>query len=405
MLLDGMKIVSFCHFLQGPAAMQYLGDMGADVVRIEPPHGSYERRWAGAGARVGGVSSLYLCANRNARSIAIDLKKPQAKAIVMRLIEASHAVAENFRPGTLERLGLGFADVRARKPDIIYASASGFGSTGPYAQRPGQDLLIQAMSGVVAANGAGPHRPTAIGCAAMDQHGAALFALGIAGAYARWLRTGEGTRVEASLLGAGIDLQAESLVAYFASGKGDEVFERAEPLATWFHQAPYGIYRIADGHVALSLNPVEKLGRALATDALDAFVGADPYANRDAIARIVAGELATRRFDDLAVAFDAEQMWYARVDNFDDLANNPQVQHNGVFADVDINGETARLVNHPNRYDGAAPTAHRFALQQGADTCEVLAEAGYGEAEIKSMLQEGVVHAPSDRDELQEAGS
>ena len=220
MLLDGMKIVSFCHFLQGPAAMQYLGDMGAEVIRIEPPHGSYERHWAGAGARVGGVSSLYLCANRNARSIAIDLKKPGAKEIVMALIESSHAVAENFRPGTLDRLGLGFAAVKAQKPDIIYASASGFGATGPYAQRPGQDLLIQAMSGIVSANGAGAHRPTAIGCAAADQHGAALFALGIAGAYARWLRTGEGTHVEASLLGAGIDLQAESLVAYYASGEG-----------------------------------------------------------------------------------------------------------------------------------------------------------------------------------------
>ncbi len=395
MLLDGMKIVSFCHFLQGPAAMQYLGDMGAEVIRIEPPHGSYERHWAGAGARVGGVSSLYLCANRNARSIAIDLKKPGAREIVMALIEKSHAVAENFRPGTLGRLGLGFEDVKAQKPDIIYASASGFGATGPYAERPGQDLLIQAMSGIVSANGAGAHRPTAIGCAAADQHGAALFALGIAGAYARWLRTGEGTHVEASLLGAGIDLQAESLVAYYASGKGDEVFDRAEPLATWFHQAPYGIYRIADGHIALSLNPVEKLGRALATDAFAPFVGADPYANRDAIAEIVATELAARPYEALAAAFDAEQMWYARVDNFDDLAKNPQVQHNEVFSDFEVNGETARLVNHPNRYDGAVPKTHHFALQQGADTRAVLAEAGYGNGEIEALLNDGVVHAPS----------
>ena len=390
-----MKIVSFCHFLQGPAAMQYLGDMGAEVIRIEPPRGSYERHWAGAGARVGGVSSLYLCANRNARSIAIDLKKPGAKEVVMALIDKSHVVAENFRPGTLERLGLGFEAVRARKPDIIYASASGFGATGPYAERPGQDLLIQAMSGIVAANGAGAHRPTAIGCAAADQHGAALFALGIAGAYARWLRTGEGTHVEASLLGAGIDLQAESLVAYYASEKGDEVFDRAEPLATWFHQAPYGIYRIADGHIALSLNPVEKLGRALATDVFERFVGVDPYEHRDAIAGTLAAKLTTRRFEELAAAFDAEQMWYARVDNFDDLANNPQVQHNEVFADVEVNGATARLVNHPNRYDGAVPPTRHFALQQGADSREVLAEAGYGTGEIEKLLSDGVVHAPS----------
>jgi crotonobetainyl-CoA:carnitine CoA-transferase CaiB-like acyl-CoA transferase len=393
-LLDGMKIVSFCHFLQGPAAMQYLGDMGAEVVRIEPPQGSYERHWAGGGnARVGGVSSLYLCANRNARSIAIDLKKPAAKELVLRLIDGSHAVAENFRPGTLDRLGLGYEAVKARKQDIIYASASGFGATGPYAQRPGQDLLIQAMSGIVAANGAGPHRPTAIGCAAADQHGAALFALGIAGAYARWLRTGEGTRVEASLLGAGIDLQAESIVTYFAAGRGDAMFDRAEPLATWFHQAPYGIYRIADGHIALSLNPVAKLARALATDVFDPFVDADPYAERDAIAELLAGELRSRRFAELAEAFDVEEMWYARVDTFDDLAANPQVRHNRVFEEVEINGETARLVNHPNRYDGQVPETRHFAVQQGADTRAVLADAGYGDAEIAELVRDGVVHA------------
>jgi crotonobetainyl-CoA:carnitine CoA-transferase CaiB-like acyl-CoA transferase len=250
------------------------------------------------------------------------------------------------------------------------------------------------MSGIVAANGAGPHRPTAIGCAAADQHGAALFALGIAGAYARWLRTGEGTRVEASLLGAGIDLQAESIVTYFAAGRGDAMFDRAEPLATWFHQAPYGIYRIADGHIALSLNPVAKLARALATDVFDPFVDADPYAERDAIAELLAGELRSRRFAELAEAFDAEQMWYARVDTFDDLAANPQVRHNRVFEEVEVNGETARLVNHPNRYDGQVPETRHFAVQQGADTRAVLADAGYGEAEIAELVRDGVVHAP-----------
>ena len=132
MLLDGMRIVSFCHFLQGPAAMQYLGDMGAEIIKIEPPQGAYERHWAGAGrVKVGGVSAFYLSANRNARSIAIDLKKPGAAELVLKLIDRSHAVAENFRPGALDRLGLGYEAVKARKPDVIYASASGFGATGP----------------------------------------------------------------------------------------------------------------------------------------------------------------------------------------------------------------------------------------------------------------------------------
>ncbi len=396
MLLDGMKIVSFCHFLQGPAAMQYLGDMGAEIIRIEPPKGAYERVWAGAGRiKVGGVSAFYLCANRNARSLALDLKRPEAKEIVLRMLEKSHALAENFRPGTLDRLGLGYDVVKARKPDIIYASASGFGRTGPFVDRPGQDLLIQAMSGIASANGGGSHRPTAIGAAAVDQHGGALFALGIAGAYAKWLRTGEGTRVEASLLGAGIDMQMESITHYYAAGKGDKAFDRHESLATWFHEAPYGLYRIADGWIAISVNPLEKLGRALGKEeALAPYVGTDQYADREAIVAIIAAAVRERSFADLAAAFDAEAIWYGKVENFDDLAANPQVQHNQVFQDVEVNGETIRLVNHPNRYDGAAPAVPTFALETGADTRDVLAEAGFAEAEIEELLKDKVVHAP-----------
>lgn len=395
MLLAGMKVVSFCHFLQGPAAMQYLGDMGADIVKIEPLGGAYERHWAGAGrAKTGGVSAFYLCANRNARSIAIDLKHPEAWEIVRRLVAQSHVVAENFRPGTLDRLGLGYEALRADKSDLIFASASGFGATGPYAGRPGQDLLVQAMSGLVAATGGAARRPTAVGCAAVDQHGGALFALGIVGAYAKWLRTGEGSHVEASLLGAGIDLQTESLVTYFASGRGEAALERGENLATWFHEAPYGVYRIADGFIAISLNPLEKLARSLGSEAIAAFAGTDAYAERDAVSATVAEAVRGRTFAELSEAFDAEQMWYARVDGFDDLVENPQVRHNGTFRDVAVNGETVRLVNHPNRYDGRVLPEHAtFALEEGAHTRELLEEAGYDNAQIEALVRERVVRA------------
>ena len=134
--------------------MQYLADMGAEVIKIEPPNGAFERHWAGADrATVGDVSALFLCANRNVRSLAIDLKRREAADVVFELIEQSHVLAENFRPRTLDRLGFGYDAVRQRKPDIIYASASGFGSSGPFSNRPGQDLLVQAMSGLAAAGG------------------------------------------------------------------------------------------------------------------------------------------------------------------------------------------------------------------------------------------------------------
>jgi crotonobetainyl-CoA:carnitine CoA-transferase CaiB-like acyl-CoA transferase len=116
-MLGNMRVVSFCHYLQGPAATQYLADMGAEVVKVEPPKGAFERQWSGANTYVGDVSAFYLCANRNKRSLAIDLKHPKAREVIYRLIERADVVVENFRPGVLERLGFGYAEVRARKPE------------------------------------------------------------------------------------------------------------------------------------------------------------------------------------------------------------------------------------------------------------------------------------------------
>lgn len=392
-LLDGMKVLNFCHFLQGPAAMQYLADMGADVIKIEPPGGAFERHWAGAGrAKVGGVSAFFLCANRNVRSLALDLKHPEAKDVVLRLLAPCQVLAENFRPGTLDRMGLGYDAVRTHKPDIIYASASGFGATGPMSTRPGQDLLIQAMSGLMLATGDGRH-PTPVGCAATDQHGAALFALGILGAYARWQRSGEGTRVEATLFGAAVDLQTESLVTYHASQMGSGVFERDEHLADWFHEAPYGVYEIRDGHVALSMNDIGKLADALDSDALRALHDRNAFRDRDAIARCVADAVRGRNFADLSAVLDAQAIWYGRVDSYDDLFANPQAQHNQTFQDVMVNGMTARLVNHPLRYDGVVPGYRSFSLQRGAETRTVLEQSGFSAAEINDLLRNKVAFA------------
>lgn len=390
MLLDGLGILSFCHFLQGPAAMQYLADMGADVIKIEPPNGAFERHWAGAGsAKVGGVSAFFLCANRNVRSLALDLKHPEAKDVVLRLLDQRQVLAENFRPGTLDRMGLGYAAVRTRKPDIIYASASGFGATGPMSTRPGQDLLIQAMSGLMLATGDG-RRPTPVGCAATDQHGAALFALGILGAYARWQRTGEGTRVEATLFGAAVDLQTEPLVTYHASHMGRAAFERDEHLADWFHEAPYGVYAIHGGHIALSMNDIGKLADALGSAALRALRDSDAYHDRDAIARCVADAVRGRSFAELSEQLDRKAIWYGRVDGYEELFANPQAEHNQVFQDVTVNGMTARLVTHPLRYDGVGPNCPSFSLQPGADTRSLLAQSGFSTAEINDLLRNGV---------------
>jgi crotonobetainyl-CoA:carnitine CoA-transferase CaiB-like acyl-CoA transferase len=389
-----MKVLSFCHYLQGPAAMQYLADMGAEVIKIEPPKGAFERHWAGAGvARTGGVSALYLAGNRNVLSVAVDLKHAEAKEVIYRLIGGSHVVAENFRPGTLDRLGFGYEAVRARKPDIIYASASGFGSSGPMAERPGQDLIIQAMSGLARATGDG-RVPTPVGFAAVDQHGAAIMALSIVGAYARWQASGIGTRVESSLLSSAIDLQNESIVTYHAHGGGPQSLERDGHLATWFHESPYGVYAIADGYVAISMTKIETLATALGDERVAALIGSDPFRQRDNVASVVAEVLAGWSYSALAEALDKGGVWFARVEDYEDLAANPQAIHNKAFQKLPVNGTEATLVSHPVSYDGAVPGVRTFAMSAGADTHRVLEQAGFASTEITELLRNRVVFQP-----------
>ncbi|MFA5663480.1 CaiB/BaiF CoA transferase family protein [Castellaniella sp.] len=388
-----MKILSLCHYLQGPGAVQYLADMGADVIKLEPLGGAYERDWSGADVYVGGVSAFYLCANKNKRSLTLNLKSAQGREIFFRLIETVDVLVENFRPGVLDRLGLGYEQLRQRKPDLIYASATGFGSTGPMVDKPGQDLLIQARTGLMAVTGV-PSRPTAVGCAAVDQHGAALLAMGILGAYVRRLSTGQGTRVEGSLFNAGIDLQAEALTGYLSGGFRRDRLEHDEHLATWFHQAPYGIYKARDGFVAISNSDPVTLAKALQSEALLALADTDRFQARDHYAQLVAQAVAGFSLAELSAAFDPLGLWYAPVQDYDDLRNDPQALHNQVFRHIEINGQAGTLINHPLRYDGQVPALHTVALAAGEHSREILARLGYGEDEIDGFVASNVTTVP-----------
>ena len=206
-LLQGIRVVSFNHFLLGPMAMQTLADLGADVIAVESTEGAWQRHWAGGDIWHDGQSVLHLCANRNKRNIAIDLKSAKGKEVALRLIDTADVVAENFRPGVMEKLGFGYATLKQRKPGLIYASASGYGPDGPYVEKPGQDLLAQALFGIMAITGQASTGPRPVGVSLVDHHGAALFALGVLAAVVRRQRTGEGCRVDASLMQAALDLQ------------------------------------------------------------------------------------------------------------------------------------------------------------------------------------------------------
>jgi crotonobetainyl-CoA:carnitine CoA-transferase CaiB-like acyl-CoA transferase len=388
-MLEGIKVLSFTHFLQGPAAVQMLADVGADMIKIEPPGGAFERSWTGFDAYVEGVSMFFLLGSRNQRSISLDLRDERAREIVWRLIKEADVLIENYRPGVLQRMGFGYDDVREITPRLVYCSCTGYGSSGPYLKRPGQDLLLQAISGMTMLSGEADSPPTPVGSAIVDQHAAALAAFGVVAALQARERTGKGTLVESNLLNAALDLQIEPFTYYLNKGP---LWPRTNPpTGSRFHPAPYGIYRTLDGWIAVSLTPIEKLAAALSQPMLAGFSHPkDNVRRRDELNRIVYDALTTRTTADWMTTFDEHDIWYAPVNDYDQVEADPQVAHNRIIMEVDHpQAGPVRLLAHPVRYDGAAPPLTRQPPRQGEHTREVLAELGYEPHEINTLVEAG----------------
>lgn len=392
-LLNGVKILSFNHFLAGPLAAQTLADLGADVIAVEPIEGAFQRNWAVANRFVGGDSVNHLATGRNKRSIAVNLKHPDGVAAVKKLVEGADVVMENFRPGTMEKLGLGYEVLKAINPGLIYAVATGFGGDGPYRNRPGQDLLLQAMSGLAARTGSADGAPTAVGAVIIDQHAASLYAMAVLAALFAKANTGEGRLVEVNLFQAAIDLQVEPLTAWL-NGASSPTPRGPAGIASWFSPGPYGIHATMDGYLAISMAAPKALASALNIPALNDFTEEDSFARREEITRLVAERLAERATADWLPPLEAGQIWHAPVQDYEDLRNDPQLAHMGAFKTVEgAYGEPVTMVMHPARYDGKAPDVRLVPQQLGAQTRDILAEAGYEDGEIAALVANGAFGA------------
>ena len=388
-MLSGVTVVSFTHFLQGPSASQLLADLGADVIKVEPHGGAFERSWTAPDRFIEGVSPFFALGNRNVRSIVVDLKNPDGVRVVRELLATADVLIESFRPGTMEKLGLGYESLAEANPRLVYASLSGYGSDGPYRDRPGQDVLVQAMSGLAMATGAAGAAPTPVGACVVDQHAAVLGAFGILAALHGRERTGQGTLVESNLLNSALDLQIEPLT-YALNGFPHE--RSASGVSSPFYTAPYGVFATADAHLCISLTSLEALERVFGDEWFSTVDATRGYEERDAVNARIADHMGTRTSAEWSEHFGAHKMWFAPVNDYETVMADPQVLHNDSFDSYQHpDAGTIRTLKHPVMYGGERPGIRTSPPELGASTRDVLSSLGYNTDETDALYASGAI--------------
>ncbi len=404
--LAGVKVVDLSHVMAGPVCGMMLADMGAEVIKVEKIPGGDDTRRSLPPA-IEGESAAFMMMNRNKRGIALDLKSEAGRMALLRLIDHSDILIENYRKGALDRMGLGFDALHIRHPGLIYCSISGFGRTGPYAERGGFDLIAQGMSGVMSVTGEGPGRaPVKVGPPITDISAGLLAAMGILAALHHRNATGEGQIVDTSLLEAGITHLYWHAAISFATGSAPGPLGSGHPL-----MAPYQAFRTKDDPITLGAANDANWRRLL--DLLQApdLAGDPRYATN-------AGRM--RHLPELAAKLEAIFMtkpaaeWLAALDRagvpagpvltVPQMAADPQVKARQMIVETDhaIAGKT-RALGLPVKFSATPGNVRRAAPAYGQHTREVLAEAGFSEAETESMIAAGAAFAsPSERREAAE---
>ena len=391
--LSDVTILDLSHLLQGPFATQLLADMGANVIKVERPgQGDLFRTLTFNNAWVGGKESPnFLAWNRNKRSLALDLKSPHAKTILYKIAESADVVVQNFRPGVLAKLGFGYEDFARINPRIIYCSGSGYGESGPYVSRPGQDMLIQGLTGIAAATGRGDGPPVPVGSGFSDQIGAMNMVYGILTALYWRERSGEGQEIKVDLMSAMLAHQGQEMLMAM-NFKRD--FQR--PNSGIGHpgmDAPFGVYPTSDGWVTIAMSPFKRLVGVLNDDALLVYDNPkDLFDKRDEIWGKLALLTKTWATADLIAAMLAVDIWCGEVKTHLQAEQDPQVKHLGAISSYDhpVAGKV-KVVAPAVKLSKTPPHIERPAPLVGQHSQEILHEYGFSDAEIAAWSADGSV--------------
>ncbi|MEU8145020.1 CoA transferase [Nonomuraea sp. NPDC048901] len=386
-VLDGYRVVDLSIAMAGPLAAMRLGDLGADVIKVEPVTGEWQRHAPAGGATGNQVNASFLSLNRNKRSLAVNLKSDEGRDIVHRLAATADVFLQNYRPGVAERLGMDHDTISGLNPRVVYVSMSGYGESGPYVTRPGQDLLLQAMSGAMLSTGRDGDPPAPAGTYAIDAITAYSAFEGALAALLHRERTGEGQRVSVNMLDAAIAVQMQELSVFTVGGVPQR--RGREPHGHTYIRAPYGVFATKDGYLALGMPRLD--GLAVALD-LPELAGMDGHTQRDEITSTVARRLPERTTAEWLDICARHDLWAGPVYGYAELVADPQVRHNGSFVTYDHRTEgTVTTPGFPYGLSAAPPQVRRGAPLVGEHTAEILGELGYPAERAAELVEKGVL--------------
>jgi crotonobetainyl-CoA:carnitine CoA-transferase CaiB-like acyl-CoA transferase len=368
--LEGLLVVEFGIYLAAPSAGLKLADLGARVIKIEPPgRGEPCRHLAIKNLFVNGDSLLFHTINRNKESYAANLKDPGDLERVKRLLARADVLTHNFRPGTMEKFGLSYEEVRRINPRLVYAEISGYGAEGPWRNKPGQDLLAQSVSGLAWLSGDAEAPPTPMGIAVVDILCGAHLLQGILAALVRRGKTGRGALVQVSLLESVLDFQFEVLTTHL--NDGGRLPKRARRgNAHAYLAAPYGVYATADGYLALAMGSLDRLAKLVGCQELERFrQREDGFAHRDEIMEILARHLAKRTTAEWLALLEPADVWCAEVLDYRRLTAHEGFRVLAMDQQVELaDGSRIRTLRCPIRIDGERLFSSRPAPAVGEHT-------------------------------------
>ncbi|MDE3819850.1 CaiB/BaiF CoA transferase family protein [Sinorhizobium meliloti] len=392
-ILSGFRVLDCSIAMAGPFAAQRLGDLGADVIKVEPVMGEWQRHVAAGGAGGNRVNVSFLSLNRNKRSLAVDLKSPEGKEVLLDLVKTADIFLQNYRPGVAKRLGVDYDTLSGINPRLVYVSMSGYGEDGPYIDRPGQDLVLQGMSGAMLSAGREGEAPTAAGQYLVDAITAYNAFEGALAALFHRERTGEGQLVQVNMLDAITTIQMQELSVFTIGRKPQK--RSAEPHAHVYIRAPYGAFATSDGFIIVAFPKLKTLGEVIGEESfmtMDDEV--DTWTRRDEIFAKTREKLKTKSSEEWLARLRAADIWCGPVYGYADLVEDAQIKHNGTFVEYDHPTEgRVKTPGFPIKFSKTPSTVNRGAPVVGQHTREILKDAGYDDARIAALEAAGAVTA------------